>query len=950
VSNETAVKSSLEAFLTGIRNLGIEVDENSPLKDQIADIYEQILQIEGDIIFLTDDESGNTVAGHLRTDGSVWVDNEQVGFYDAENERVTLGKASSKLEIAGTYKGKTYSEWGAILESPESTTNEKLSAAEAIAFLNTQHNESLALEYERDEGDYEDIWHTIVFRWDRLVFDSKTAFLELIRTVAGEGREDAYGEVVGSSAGLWADRQMERNRQIYSEWIKENPEYTVSNYEYTFSGLTHNAGKVQWYLGFLAANLPSVIGAALAIGTTILTANPIAGTAVGGFFFTPQNIGDVYNDAIASGATDGEARLISNTAGSIISILDFAGEFVHLKTIFPGLAAAFKKNVVKELSKELISELTTKKIIGGAAKTLTTAMLSEMVTESLQTIIQNAAISTVDESRGIWEGVTDSLFTSALLTLPTGGFGAMSQARAQYNQMEAYLDAEVIAKMAAIELEAAKAGFKEAEAKAIASAEVQQEPVSRAKVEIAGEKTKRVVPVNISGVEKAIKAKREDNKGIASDLKLLNDELTACKSSLATQKERLAKNPRDENAREAVTNLEELIKAKEGATANLIEARKKNNETIKKLKAKIELETRKDDVNAKVEGTTANKKRKKAKDVTAATEAPSEGISPEATISQSTDGQPILLTEKEARKLWRSFSIQTKTNFCEEYGLDKNYALSSFSALSNNTRSKKELMEALSAYASRVRESHVDFLANKEHRIDFANIKLDKKLKPKERERLLRILATFPYRTDIFVSEVVIDENIREGATGDYEFTTGVLRIKSAKYINRITLFHELIHSYVYVKAAKGDFSLLNDYAAYLGIDIRLDEVLQTAKEMKGFSATTKAFLKEQGFTDEEIQNASVVSIIAKIEYTVENKKYSGREIIERLVHRFSEYRNGDTLENPVDFAFFSMNYPLSVNKAGVYNVLRSPSESYHKKPSTEEIFLLVKKQKNSLH
>lgn len=163
----------------------------------------------------------------------------------------------------------------------------------------------------------------------------------------------------------------------------------------------------QWIAESVAETLPNLLGSiGVAIVTTAVTKNPIAGyTAAFGSSYA-QEAGAAYQDAKNYGVDKKTAEKVAVQVGLGAGLLD-AFPIANLLNRGPQ-GKAIKNKIIKEI---------TRKVVYQAAL--------ESGTESLQEIVANAAAKTYDENRDYFAGVPESALIGGILG---GGseVGAMS--------------------------------------------------------------------------------------------------------------------------------------------------------------------------------------------------------------------------------------------------------------------------------------------------------------------------------------------------------------------------------------------------------------------------------------------------------------------------------------------------------------------------------------------
>lgn len=157
---------------------------------------------------------------------------------------------------------------------------------------------------------------------------------------------------------------------------------------------------IEGFADLISYNAPST-ATSVGIGliTSLLTANPALGTALGVSSSFSQTVGDTYADAKNNKADEGTAQGVSLAAGTIISAIE-AIPLGRLLTKSPA-GETIKKSLIKNISRVLISTAKQSGLEG--------------VTEGVQQVIQNAFALTYDENRNLFEGVKESISVGMFL-------------------------------------------------------------------------------------------------------------------------------------------------------------------------------------------------------------------------------------------------------------------------------------------------------------------------------------------------------------------------------------------------------------------------------------------------------------------------------------------------------------------------------------------------------
>ncbi len=207
---------------------------------------------------------------------------------------------------------------------------------------------------------------------------------------------------------LEANKNLQPNPK-YNESVFDNPE------------MFKDAG---WWAYQIAQSMPYTLGTmAVTLGVSAL-GGPAAGLMAGGAFIFPSQFEDVYQDLIASGATDREAKGIAPSIAMAISGLEVGSDLPVLSAISPAF-----KGLTGKVRKEL-ADRTVKALVKKGLRTAGGQILSEVITEELQQILQNTIASEFDENREIFAGLDDIAIKTVVATTPMAIFGGGMSMRA----------------------------------------------------------------------------------------------------------------------------------------------------------------------------------------------------------------------------------------------------------------------------------------------------------------------------------------------------------------------------------------------------------------------------------------------------------------------------------------------------------------------------------------
>ena len=282
-----------------------------------------------------------------------------------------------------------------------------------------------------------------------------------------------------------AKTKYDESQVNFNEWLKEHPEFYEP--EYVQSSIEHpELLKDPGYYGYTIGNTaPAIMAAfAAAAGVTLITRNPLAGATAGAALFDPINKASIYDDMIANGASPGVAANGANSIGTIVSAVEIVPELVFLRIMAPSFMRIFGRTFQKDLTKQVITNLS---IAGTLKGTLTAGgkiMLAETAEELVQQVLQNAAVKTVNENRSLIEGLGDTFIQSVIAIAPFAIVGMGGE----YLNMKANLLPEASEQIDVMASKLKAAGLSDDLAEAAALAKLMETEVGEAEVMVAKEK------------------------------------------------------------------------------------------------------------------------------------------------------------------------------------------------------------------------------------------------------------------------------------------------------------------------------------------------------------------------------------------------------------------------------------------------------------------------------
>ena len=383
----------LEKYLQELKDSGITEEAS-------RELFEQIKEQEGETIILTDESTGNMIPASLKPDGTVWLGDEPLGFYDADNKRVV------PVSLAGVPLFTEEEQLGAIGD----LWNQFYFGIRQAVFGTQQGLLSLFKEAISPKK------HEVVKKIEEAT-GKKVVDIEESRRVLQSNR--VYQDIIKA-----VDEQFEINQARFQDWLKENPEmqpkpeYFESPFENT--SLWTDPG---WYAHTILTNAPLLASALfVGIGTSLATRNPLLGATAGAAVITPAQINGVREDLIANGASPNEANSLAVDIGVLMGLVEIVPGLIALKAIAPAFMHLFRRNLQKEITRLTVRELAKKGIV-----TATKIEVAETLEEVIQEAMQNAAVQTVNEGRSLVDNLPETAVQAAIATLPLSIFGGGTQ-------------------------------------------------------------------------------------------------------------------------------------------------------------------------------------------------------------------------------------------------------------------------------------------------------------------------------------------------------------------------------------------------------------------------------------------------------------------------------------------------------------------------------------------
>lgn len=237
---------------------------------------------------------------------------------------------------------------------------------------------------------------------------------------------------------------------VRREWIDSHPDLQPVYPGGPLDAVKSNPAAIldaRLYAETIAGTIPYTVPLALiAIGGATAGPAGIAAAAVPAFGLTMAVEGhDIYEDALANGASKVQAKNLMNIYGAISASIETVGD-----AFFAGTLGLASKSFAKRLSQD-----TAEGVIRAAAKkygwaNLTAATMTDFINqagqEALQEITRNVAIKQVNANQDLLENAMDAFVAGAIGTapfvlLPAGGqaFQIMKQFKSDSTKIETAL-------------------------------------------------------------------------------------------------------------------------------------------------------------------------------------------------------------------------------------------------------------------------------------------------------------------------------------------------------------------------------------------------------------------------------------------------------------------------------------------------------------------------------
>ncbi|GAH09047.1 unnamed protein product, partial [marine sediment metagenome] len=238
----------------------------------------------------------------------------------------------------------------------------------------------------------------------------------------------------------------------------------------------------------------------------------------------------IYEDLIREGCDEETATELATLFGTISGAVEILPAYVFLRIVAPGFGRILKRNIMREVVRRSVRELSTRGILGKVFGNALLIQGTEVSEEVLQEVIQNAAVKTINEDRSLLENLPEIFVQSSIAMSPLFWVGG----GATYLNIRSNMPAKMQEEMKATEEKMEQAGLPEDHAQAIALAEVLETEEGQAAVEAAQEKVAEQVP--------DLKEER-DNKVVllGKHLTTINKDIEARQESIKIQRERLTK-------------------------------------------------------------------------------------------------------------------------------------------------------------------------------------------------------------------------------------------------------------------------------------------------------------------------------------------------------------------------------------------------------------------------
>lgn len=531
-------------------DLGITLGEDTPIGEIIKAAHEKIAEDEGELLYLTNEDTGELVVAHLRSDSSVWIElppekpgaspaYELLGYYDKDADRVVAYDGMGEPMVT---------------EQKEEFWLKDLWDAFYLGVSQAWHATEQAILYTIPDA-------LLSFIQDKVV-DSKAS-----KRVIDDWKSNLQHDY-------------EVRQADFQSWLVEHPEL-IPRPEYTQNPLEHTElfKDPYYYLYTIAANAP-LLGAALVvgIGTTVITKNPWIGASAGAAVLTPVQIHSVYEDLVANGADPDKASTMATSVGTLMGLVEIIPGMIALRVIAPTFMRIFRGNLQRQLTKGLVTSLSVK----GILKTAGIIEVAEVLEEIIQGAMQNAAVQTVDENRGILDNLPQTAITTAIAVAPLALFGGFSS----YLNMKANLPPAIIEEIDAAAKKMEDAGLTPEHAEAVAYSQTIETDTGMAAVKVASDKIADEIPSK-DAIPPKIKVEQDLLQSVNTEIEVFTVSLDMQKDILV--KLRASGTPGDVLVQAKVAEQIKTIEAVENTLQDLETQRGKLVKRIQKLKKKYQI-------------------------------------------------------------------------------------------------------------------------------------------------------------------------------------------------------------------------------------------------------------------------------------------------------------------------------------------------------------------------
>ena len=552
VTKEEASEELRARIQEYFRQLGIEqglVPEGQG-KAAIKAGHEEIAQSVGENIIFKD-ESGRLLATRRRSDGSVWsaFRADLLGYYDEKLGMLTpFSPIGEPLPSGESRESLIKDLWDAFYLDLKGTGFRIKQAflytypASILDYLKRQLNpEGYELTPAKFFTEFSPYWAGIAKLLDKR---TKEALIESMDVQLEDMKQDYNRRV--ENYYVWVAERPEL--QPRPEWVIDVEGLGCVD---TFKKYGEKILTNPSFLGYVMAdNSATILAFATTLAVAYGTRNPYLTMAVASALFAPIETQDLYEDLIASGASEQFALEISPKAGALIASIESLGALPIARVISPAFFAAFRKNIARQIVK-----MTTAEMAKRAAIQVGYIEAAEVTEEILQEIIHNAYVQTVDENRALLENVPEVTIRAAISMLPLSAFGG----GAHFQAMRHNLPPKVREGLDADTEKAKAAGAAEEDAQAGALVKLMETETGQAQVKEASEKAEEKLPDTsnkIAKMEERLISYNEEIKVTESSLEIQRDRLEKMKVTHELASERLAQHGLIEGLEERLTELE----------------------------------------------------------------------------------------------------------------------------------------------------------------------------------------------------------------------------------------------------------------------------------------------------------------------------------------------------------------------------------------------------------